>query len=40
MIDRILERNIKSKFFKGKVIMLLSARQVGKTTLLKKMQRI
>ena len=36
MIDRILERNIKSKFFKGKVIMLLGARQVGKTTLLKK----
>ena len=37
MIARILEKNIKTKFFKGKAIILLGPRQVGKTTLLKKM---
>ncbi len=36
MIDRLLENSIKDKFFKGKAIILLGARQVGKTTLLKK----
>ncbi len=36
MIDRLLENSIKGKFFKGKAIILLGARQVGKTTLLKK----
>jgi len=35
MIDRILEESIKSKLFKGKAIVLLGPRQVGKTTLLK-----
>ena len=36
MIDRLLEKNIKGNFFKGKAIVILGARQVGKTTLLKK----
>jgi predicted AAA+ superfamily ATPase len=36
MINRILEQSIKSHFFKGKAIIILGARQVGKTTLLKK----
>jgi hypothetical protein len=36
MIDRILEKSINSKLFKGKAIVLLGPRQVGKTTLLKK----
>ncbi len=35
MIRRILEERIESKLFKGKGIILLGARQVGKTTLLK-----
>ncbi len=35
MIDRILEESIKNKLFKGKAIVLLGPRQVGKTTLLK-----
>lgn len=35
MIDRFLSETIKNKLFKGKVIILLGARQVGKTTLLK-----
>lgn len=33
MIKRILEERIKSKFFKGKVIIIVGPRQVGKTTL-------
>lgn len=37
MIDRILLDKIKSQCFKNKVILLLGARQVGKTTLLKKL---
>jgi len=37
MIDRLLENSIKDKFFKGKAIILLGARQVGKTTLFKKL---
>lgn len=36
MISRILEKSITAKFFKGKAIILLGPRQVGKTTLLKK----
>ena len=35
MINRFLSETIKNKLFKGKVIILLGARQVGKTTLLK-----
>ncbi|NDP28336.1 MAG: ATP-binding protein [Flavobacterium sp.] len=35
MIDRILEKTLKSKLHTGKAIVLLGARQVGKTTLLK-----
>ncbi len=35
MIHRDLERNILDACFKGKVILLLGARQVGKTTLLR-----
>jgi len=37
MIDRLLINDIKSKLFKGKAILLLGPRQVGKTTLLKKL---
>jgi hypothetical protein len=37
MIERILLDKIKSQCFKNKVIILLGARQVGKTTLLKKL---
>lgn len=36
MIDRQLEASLKDKMFKGKAIILVGARQVGKTTLLKK----
>ena len=39
MILRILERHIKADFHKGKVIVLLGPRQVGKTTLLDKLQQ-
>ena len=35
MIKRKLENLIKSKLNKGKAIILIGARQVGKTTLLK-----
>jgi len=35
MIGRIIKQNIITKLFKGKVIILLGPRQVGKTTLLK-----
>ena len=35
MIERILEKTIKNQLNKGKAIVLLGARQVGKTTLLK-----
>lgn len=37
MIHRDLQENILNACFKGKVILLLGARQVGKTTLLKEM---
>jgi len=36
MITRTLENIIRNKLFKGKAILLMGARQVGKTTLLKK----
>lgn len=35
MIDRFLYKNIEDKLFKGKIIVISGARQVGKTTLLK-----
>src|SRR5690554_4424822 len=35
MIRRILQNTIKEKFHSGKAIVLMGARQVGKTTLLK-----
>jgi predicted AAA+ superfamily ATPase len=34
MITRSLEREIKDKFFKGKAVILIGPRQVGKTTLI------
>jgi uncharacterized protein len=36
MIDRTLEHILKEKLFRGKAIVIMGARQVGKTTLLKK----
>jgi predicted AAA+ superfamily ATPase len=36
MIDRIIEKQIADKFFKGKAILIFGPRQVGKTTLVKK----
>lgn len=36
MIKRAIEEAVKNQLFKGKAIVLLGARQVGKTTLLKK----
>jgi predicted AAA+ superfamily ATPase len=36
MIHRILIDKIKNRFFKDKVIVVIGARQVGKTTLVKK----
>ncbi len=35
MIKRMLEKNVVKKFFKGKAILILGPRQVGKTTLVK-----
>ncbi|MDR0822924.1 MAG: AAA family ATPase [Endomicrobium sp.] len=35
MIKRLISQSIKEKLFKGKVILIMGARQVGKTTLLK-----
>jgi len=37
MVDRLVIKDIKSKLFKGKTILLLGPRQVGKTTLLKEL---
>ena len=37
MIERKLHRVIKDRFFKGKAIVLIGARQVGKTTLLQEL---
>ena len=39
MIERLLYKSIEDKLFKGKIIVLLGARQVGKTTLLKQMMQ-
>jgi predicted AAA+ superfamily ATPase len=39
MIQRTIRQNIEEKLFKGKVIILLGPRQVGKTTLLKEIIR-
>ena len=39
MIERFLHKNIENKLYKGKIIVVLGARQVGKTTLLKQMLR-
>ena len=36
MIDRIIEKAILDKLFKGKAILIFGARQVGKTTLINK----
>lgn len=36
LIQRIIEDSIRARLFKGKVMLLLGARQTGKTTLLKK----
>jgi len=36
MINRILELKIKDKLFNGKIILIYGARQVGKTTIIKK----
>lgn len=37
MIDRSIEKDIEKRLFKGKAIVVMGARQVGKTTLLKKL---
>jgi len=37
MIPRFIQKNIKKDLFKGKVIVIYGARQVGKTTLVKKL---
>lgn len=39
MIDRLLYKSIEDKLFKGKIVVLAGARQVGKTTLLKQILR-
>ena len=39
MIDRLLYKRIEDKLFKGKIVVLAGARQVGKTTLLKQILR-
>jgi uncharacterized protein len=39
MIERIIQNKIIAQCFKGKVIVLLGARQVGKTTMLKNIQQ-
>ena len=36
-IDRTIFKDLKSSLFKGKVILITGARQVGKTTLLRKL---
>ncbi|MFH1878263.1 MAG: ATP-binding protein [Candidatus Omnitrophota bacterium] len=37
-IDRTIRENIESRLFEGKIIIIYGARQVGKTTLVKKIQ--
>ena len=39
MIERILLKNIKNKLFSGKVISIMGARQTGKSTLMKEIQK-
>lgn len=39
MIERLLYKSIEDKLFKGKIVVLAGARQVGKTTLLKQILR-
>lgn len=39
MIERLLYKSIEDKLFKGKIVVLEGARQVGKTTLLKQILR-
>ncbi|VAW25898.1 Prokaryotic ATPase [hydrothermal vent metagenome] len=39
MIERILLKNIRKQLYKGKAIILLGPRQVGKTTLLKELSK-
>jgi predicted AAA+ superfamily ATPase len=38
MINRLIKLQLENKLFKGKAILLLGARQAGKTTLLKTME--
>ncbi len=37
MIERTISRTLREKFFKGKALVLLGSRQVGKTTLIKQL---
>lgn len=39
-ISRAIQKNVKNNLFKGKVIIIYGVRQVGKTTLIKKIQGI
>lgn len=39
MYKRILEQTISKKFFKGKIIIIIGARQTGKTTLSLKLMK-
>lgn len=39
MINRLIQPKIEGKLFKGKVIIIYGARQVGKTTLIKEIQK-
>ena len=39
MILRKIQKNVEASFFKGKAVIIQGARQVGKTTLIKKIQR-
>jgi len=39
MVQRTLQKKISEKFFKGKIILLFGARQVGKTTLVQEIAR-
>jgi uncharacterized protein len=38
MVQRAIKKQVQQAYFKGKVILLLGARQVGKTTLLQELQ--
>lgn len=39
IIKRTIQSRLEDKFFKGKVIILYGPRQVGKTTLVKEIQK-